>query len=113
MIKITKLSDIHKVPLQYQSHIQKHFNQIAFTYKEDSTTLDIESIGAIFFVSSSKDFEAYEAFGLSSPITEDRFEYIELITNDYYRGLIAINNEKIIEIIGNKNAFASILKGEI
>ena len=109
MIKITKLSDIQKVPLQYQSHIQKHFNQIAFAYKEDSTTLDIESIGAIFFVSSKKDFEKFEDFGVSSPIDEKRFEEIT-IENGIVTGIIVLSNSKAITLVGSLPAFVNYLE---
>ena len=109
MVKITTLADIEKVPLQYQPHIRNLFNQIAFTYKEDSTTLDIESIGAIFFVSSKKDFEKYVDFGLSSPINEKRFEEITS-ENGIVTGIIVLSNSKAITIVGSLPAFVNYLE---
>lgn len=109
MVKIRKLTDIEKVPLQYQSHIRNHFNQIAFAYKEDSTKLDLESIGAIFFVSSAKDFEKHQDFGLSSPIDEKRFEEIT-VENGIATGIIVLSNSKAITIVGSLPAFINYLE---
>ena len=109
MIKIRKLTDIEKVPLQYQSHIRNLFNQIAFAYKEDSTRLDLDSMGAIFFVSSAKDFEKYQDFGLSSPIDEKRFEEIT-VENGIATGVIVLSNSKAITIVGSLPAFINYLE---
>lgn len=109
MVKIRKHSDIEKVPLQYQSHIINLFNQIAFAYKEDSTKLDLDSMGAIFFVSSAKDFEKYQDFGLSSPIDERRFEEIT-VENGIATGIIVLSNSKAITIVGSLPAFINYLE---
>ena len=109
MVKIRKLSDIEKVPLQYQSHISNLFNQIAFAYKEDSTRLDLDSMGAIFFVSSAKNFEKYQDFGLSSPIDEKRFEEIT-VENGIATGIIVLSNSKAITIVGSLPAFINYLE---
>lgn len=109
MIKIRRVEDIENVPLQYQSHIRNLFNQIAFAYKEDSTKLDLDSIGAIFFVSSTEDFERYEEFGLSSSISEKRFEEIT-VENGIATGIIVLSNSKAITIVGSLPAFINYLE---
>lgn len=112
MIKIRRYSDIEKVPLQYQAQIKKLFNQIAFAYKEDSTKLDLDSIGAIFFISSPNDFEDYEQFGLSSPIVENRFEEIS-IENDIATGTIVLSNSEAITLVGSLPTFINYLEDNI
>lgn len=109
MIKIRRVADIGNVPLQYQAHIRNLFNQIASAYKEDSTKLDLDSIGAIFFVSSAEDFERYEEFGLSSPISEKRFEEIT-VENGIATGIIVLTNSKAITIVGSLPSFINYLE---
>lgn len=109
MIKIKRITDVDKVPSRYQPHIRNLFNQIALAYSEDSTKMDIESIGAIFFVSSKKDFEKYVDFGVSSPIDEKRFEEIT-IENGIVTGIIVLSNSKAITIVGSLPAFVNYLE---
>lgn len=114
MIKITCVKDLDSVAdACIKKHIESQLNYLLNTYVEECSEGSIESIGAIFYVEKSSDFDKYIQFGLSSPITEERFEYIELLEGGYYKGLIVIDNEKVIEIIGNKSAFAHLLKGEV
>ena len=113
MIKITCKNDLDLVAdVCIKKHIENQLNYLLNTYKDECSEGSIESIGAIFYVEKSSDFDNYTQFGLSSPITEERFEYIERIANRYYKGLIAIDNEKIIEIYGEESVFESILKGD-
>ena len=113
MIKITCKKDLALVTDTYiNKRIEKQLNCLMNTYTEECSEGSIESIGAIFYVEKSSDFDDYTQFGLSLPITEERFEYIELLEDGYYKGLILIDNEKIIELIGKKSAFTHLLKGE-
>lgn len=113
MIKITCKDDLDLIAdVCIKKHIGNQLNYLINTYKEECSEGSIESIGAIFYVEMSSDFESYTQFGLSSPITEERFEYIELLEDGYCKGLIVIDNERAIELIGKKNAFTHLLKGE-
>lgn len=113
MIKITCKNDLSLViDACIKKHIENQLNYLINTYKEECSEGSIESIGAIFYVENSSDFDDYTQFGLSSPVNEERFEYIEQITGGYFRGLIAIDNERIIEIYGEESVFESILKGD-
>ena len=113
MIKITCKNDLSLViDACIKKHIENQLKYLLNTYKEECSEGSIESIGAIFYVENSSDFDDYTAFGLSSKITEERFEYIEQIAGGYYRGLIVLNNEKVIELIGKKDVFNSIMEGE-
>ncbi|MBQ2943234.1 MAG: hypothetical protein IJD93_00845 [Ruminococcus sp.] len=113
MIKITCKNDLSLViDACIKKHIENQLNYLLNTYIEECSEGSIESIGAIFYVENSSDFDGYTQFGLSSPINEERFEYIEQIAGDYYRGLIVLNNEKVIELIGKNDVFASLLKGD-
>ena len=47
----------------------------------------------------------YQAIGLSVPITESRFEWIEEIGHGYSNGCIVLNNEKAINIIAKTALF--------
>lgn len=113
MIKIICKNDLLLVSdACIKKHIENQLNYLINTYKEECSEGSIESIGAILYVENSSDLDNYTQFGLSSPIIEERFEYIERIANRYYRGLIAIDNEKIIEIYGEESVFESRLKGD-
>lgn len=46
-----------------------------------------------------------KSFGLSSKITESRFEWIDLIGNDFLDGCIVLNNDRAINIIGKAYYF--------
>ena len=48
--------------------------------------------------------------GLSSPLNEKRFEYIDEIRNDYYNGLIVLDNDRCINLIGKKIFFKKVLE---
>lgn len=114
MIKITCRNDLHSVAdTCIKKHIESQLNYLLNVYKKECSEGSIESIGAIFYVEKSSDFDKYIQFGLSSPITEERFEYIELLEDGYCKGLIVIDNERAIELIGKKNAFTHLLKGEV
>ena len=113
MIKITCVKDLDSViDTCIKKHIESQLNYLLNTYVEECSEGSIESIGAIFYVEKPSDFESYTQFGLSSPISEERFEYLELLEDGYCKGLMVIDNEKVIEIIGNKSAFTYLLKGE-
>lgn len=113
MIKIICVKDLDSVTdTCIKKHIEIQLKYLLNTYIEECSEGSIESIGAIFYVEKSSDFDDYTQFGLSSPITEKRFEYIELLEDGYCKGLIVIDNEKVIELIGNKSAFTHLLKGE-
>lgn len=114
MIKITCKDDLDLIAdVCIKKHIENQLNYLINTYKEECSEGSIESIGAIFYVENSSDFYDYTHFGLSSPINEERFEYIEQIAGGYCRGFIVLNNENVIEIIGKKDIFDSITKGEL
>ena len=44
-------------------------------------------------------------FGLSSKITESRFEWIDLIGNDFLDGCIVLDNDRAINIVGKADYF--------
>ena len=113
VIRITCVKDLDSVTdTCIKKHIESQLKYLLNTYIEECSEGSIESIGAIFYVEKSSDFESYTKFGLSLPITEERFEYIELLEDGYCKGLIVIDNERAIEFIGKKNAFTHLLKGE-
>ena len=113
VIRITCVKDLDSVTdTCIKKHIESQLKYLLNTYIEECSEGSIESIGAIFYVEKSSDFESYTKFGLSLPITEERFEYIELLEDGYCKGLIVIDNEKVIELIGKKSAFTRLLKGE-
>ena len=111
VIRITCVKDLDSVTdTCIKKHIESQLKYLLNTYIEECSEGSIESIGAIFYVEKNSDIEDYKQFGVSSPITEERFECIEEISNEYYRGLIVINNSKAIELIGRKSVFNTFLK---
>lgn len=65
----------------------------------------LETVGGIFYVENEKDFDNYKKFGLSSKITESRFEWIDLIGNDFLDGCIVLDNDRAINIVGKADYF--------
>ena len=102
MISITKSDDIAKITdTAIIPYIQSLVNNILKAYPNHS----IESVGAIYFVENEKDFDNFKEFGLSSPLYDNRFEWIDEIGNGYSDGSIVINNDFSINIIGKTEFF--------
>ena len=103
MIKIAKISDLDNITdtniLPYLNALVEH---VLREYEEICCSDSIERFGAIFFIEDEADFDLHKEMGLSSPITEKRFEYIDVIRENYYNGLIILDNERCINLIGKK-----------
>ena len=106
MIKIAKISDLDNITdtkiLPYLKALIEH---VLFEYEEICRSDSIERFGVIFFIEDEADFDLHKEMGLSSPITEKRFEYIDVIRENYYNGLIILDNERCINLIGQKCHF--------
>ena len=111
MIKIAKISDLDNITdtkiLPYLKALIEH---ILFEYEEICRSDSIEKFRAIFFIENTSDFVLYKEMGLSSPLNEKRFEYIDVIREDYYNGLIILDNERCINLIGQKFHFNKLLE---
>lgn len=70
----------------------------------------IESVGEIFFLENSEDLKSFFNKVLSSPIKEERFEWIESVDREYSNGCVVLNNEKTINIIGRTNFFKEVFQ---
>lgn len=103
MIIITKYDDIAKI--KDKAIIPYIESLVSDILKAYSLNRSFESVGGIFILESEKDFDNYNEFGLSSPLCEDRFEWIEEIGNGYSDGCIVINNDFAINIIGKTEFF--------
>ena len=111
MIKIAKISDLDNITdTKILPYIKALVEHILFEYEEICRSNNIERFGAIFFMESESDFDLYLDMGLSMPLTENRFEYIDEIRGDYYNGLIVIDNERCINLIGKKEYFSKLLE---
>ena len=80
-------------------------NLLSNIQKAHCPDLSLESVGAIYFLENEKDFDDFKKFGLSSPLCEERFEWIEKIGNGYSDGCIVINNDFAINLIGKSEFF--------
>lgn len=112
MIKITRLEHLELIPekeiVPYISNLLKH---ILEEYKDYSPNGSLETIGAIFFITSKKDLENHLDFGLSVPIDKARFEWIEKTTyNGYVDGCIVLDNDRAINIIGKQEYFTDYME---
>lgn len=103
MIKITIQEDIQPIPdkriIPYIQAMLDNLLKICFPDRS------IESVGEIFFLESAEDFKFFCNMGLSSPLTEERFEWIDTVDEEYSNGCIVLNNEKAINIIGKTEFF--------
>ena len=106
MIKIVNLDDLKKIQdTKIDSYLEFLVKHILFEYSDICSSNNIEHFGAIFFIEDEADFDLHREMGLSSPLTEKRFEYIDVIRENYYNGLIVLDNERCINLIGNKIHF--------
>lgn len=111
MIKICKAEDIQNIKdPALRPYVEVLLNSILFQYQ--NSTGSIESIGAIFIVESKKDLRNYRAFGLSSPLSERNFEYMEPFGFGYLNGCIVLNNSTAINIIGKHSILKEFLGKE-
>ncbi len=111
MIKIAKISDLDNITeTKILPYLKALINHILSEYKEICCSDSIEKFGAIFFIENTSDFDLYKEMGLSSPLNEKRFEYIDEIRDDYYNGLIVLDNERCINLIGKKEYFSKLLE---
>ncbi|PKD27389.1 hypothetical protein RB5AMG_02078 [Ruminococcus bromii] len=103
MIKIVKPDDVLKInDKAIIPYINNLISSILYSYCANRS---IEAAGAIYFLEYSSDFNKYKEMGLSSPLCEKRFEWIEEIGNGYSDGCIVINNDFAINIIGKTEFF--------
>lgn len=111
MVKITHKKHLQKVPdKEIVPYIESLFAQILETHIDDCPNGSIEPVGAIFFITSKFDLDKHNDFGLSSPLKESRFEWLDDIGNEYIDGLIVVNNSRVISVIGKKEHFVKIME---
>ena len=97
MIEILTPDDVSKIKDCYIAEYIKNLLTNLLTQTSDCL---LETVGGIFYVENEKDFDNYKKFGLSSKITESRFEWIDLIGNDFLDGCIVLDNDRAINIVG-------------
>lgn len=108
MIKIMTLSDAEKISNVFlKEYIINLVKRILHEYR-DYCPDSLESVGAIFILERPSDLELFPEMGLSSPLTESRFEWVEHIGNGYCNGCIVITNDTAINIIAKKSIFKQI-----
>lgn len=108
MIKITKSADLEKIN---DENIKPYIAALlGYILKEYSPDSSLEEIGAIFLLESESDYVLYSEMGLSMPLSEKRFEWIEPVERDYCNGAIVIDNDRAINIIGRKKYFEKFME---
>lgn len=113
MIKITKRSDIELIcDVKIRSYISALFIHILTEYEDYCSGGNIDAFGAIFVLDRDLELEDHRELCLSAPLTAKRFEYVDLIRTDYYNGLIILDNERCINIIGKREYFKNIITKE-
>ena len=108
MIKLLEKYDLDKVKDKILREYAERIMEDVMNY---SAVDSLGSVGAIFVLESEDDLNYPELFGLSSPIKESRFEWIDPIANaEYMDGVIVIDNSVSISIIGKSEYFRRILE---
>ena len=102
MIEIFTPDDILKIK---DCYIAKYIKNLFTNLLTQTSDCSLETVGGIFYVENEKDFDDYKSFGLSSKITESRFEWIDLIGNDFLDGCIVLDNDRAINIVGKADYF--------
>ncbi|MBQ3100303.1 MAG: hypothetical protein IJC50_04855 [Clostridia bacterium] len=108
MIKILSTYDLLKIEdTVLREHVEGIVNDIMNYNAVDS----LESVGAIFVLESADEPLNPSLFGLSLPLKEPRFEWIDTFHyGKYMDGVIVIDNSKSISIIGKAEYFKHILE---
>ena len=108
MIKLLDKYDLYMVEDEI---LREHAEKIMDEVMNYSAVDSLESVGAIFVLESEDDLNHPKLFGLSMPITESRFEWIDPFMNaEYMDGVIVIDNERTISIIGKSEYFKHIME---
>lgn len=108
MIIISFQEDIQKIPdKQIVPYIQAMLDDLLKICFPDRS---IESVGEIFFLEKPEDLKSFFNNALSSPIKEERFEWIESVDREYSNGCVVLNNEKAINIIGRTKFFKEVFQ---
>lgn len=103
MIKIIKPDDISNVKdKKVIPYIENLMQTILNAYYPNSS---LEAVGAIFFLEDDNDINQYKEMGLSSPLTEYIFDWVQKFADDYIYGCIVIDNDFAINIIGKNEYF--------
>ncbi|MBR2152419.1 MAG: hypothetical protein IJ944_03930 [Clostridia bacterium] len=102
MIKIQNLNDVEKIE---NSHIYNYTQKLLEHLLKTYGVNDIEKFGAIFYIENDNELLNHNELCLSSPLTEQRFEWIEDIGEGYVNGCIVINNDHAIDLIGKSEYF--------
>lgn len=107
MIKVQELKDVKGIKDKFaHDYIKKLLEYLCKTYEVDN----IESFGAIFYIESKEDLLRYSDFYLSSPLSEQRFEWVDDIGNGYVNGCVVIDNDRAINLIGKKEYFSEYME---
>lgn len=111
MIKITRLEHLKQVPeKEIIPYIKNLLEYILKEYEEYSPNGSLETIGAIYFITSKNDWDNHLNFGLSIPVNKSRFEWIECIEHGFVNSCIVLDNDKAINIIGRKECFEHLME---
>lgn len=103
MIKITKPDDILKIKdVSIIPYINCLVSSILNSYCANRS---FEAVGAIYFLENEDDIKKHKEMNLTSPLTSERFEWIDDIGNGYSDGCVVINNGFAINIIGKTEFF--------
>lgn len=102
MIEILTPDDVSKIK---DCYIAEYIKNLLTNLMTQTSDCSLETVGGIFYVENEKDFDNYKKFGLSSKITESRFEWINLIGNDFLDGCIVLDNDRAINIVGKADYF--------
>lgn len=108
MIKILSAHDPSSIndPI-LREHVEGIVNDIMNYNAVDS----LESVGAIFVLESADEPLNPSLFGLSLPLKEPRFEWINTFHHGKYMdGVIVIDNSKSISVVGKSEYFKYILE---
>ena len=106
MVKITLPEHLQFVRDEaVRPYIQNLLETVLREYSDFCPNSSIEEIGAIFVLEAESDWNLYKEMELSSPPTQERFEWIEPVTGGYRNSCIVLDNDRAINIIGKEEYF--------
>ena len=103
MIIVRTMQEVDNIPVKsVVPYVRSLITNILNAYSSNGS---IETVGAVYFLEGEDDVRNYQALGLHEPISEELFEYIFPINEEYSDGCIVINNDYAINLIAKSKYF--------
>ena len=105
MLKIITQKDVERIDNPYIATYIQNLVDYLFTEYKDYCAESLEALGAIFILEDSSDWNLFSEMELPAYPSESCFEWIQDIGNGFCNGCIVLDNDRAIDVIGEKAYF--------